>query len=292
LTRDHAEGLTVWATGQRPSRVQRSGRYLPATAAHPAKMLPAIAAEVISRFTRPGEWVADPMCGIGTTLIEAVHAGRNAIGVEYEPRWAQLAVSGIAHARAQGAGGHGWVFPGDGRAVASLVLAELHGKVALVLTSPPYGDSTHGHAKTTRDSVTKVDFRYSRDPANLGYRKLDELFAAFTEILAASAVLLRPGGIVAVTARPIRRHGELTDIPGRVIDAAVQAGLEPAGRFAALICGLRNDSLITRASFFAMHETRRMRAKGLPAHVIAHEDLLIFRRPGLAAEDQNQKAAA
>jgi DNA modification methylase len=29
--------------------------------------------------------VLDPMCGIGTTLVEAVHLGRHAIGVEYEP---------------------------------------------------------------------------------------------------------------------------------------------------------------------------------------------------------------
>ena len=45
------------------------------------------------------------MCGIGTTLIEAVHLGRDAIGVEYEPRWAALAADGIALARRQGATG-------------------------------------------------------------------------------------------------------------------------------------------------------------------------------------------
>jgi modification methylase len=34
----------------------------------------------------PGDLVADPMCGIGATLVEAIHLGRDAIGVEYEPR--------------------------------------------------------------------------------------------------------------------------------------------------------------------------------------------------------------
>ena len=275
--------LTVWDTGQQPARMQRAGRYLPAAMAHPAKMLPAIAAQAIRSFTKPGDLVADPMCGIGTTLIEAIHLGRDAVGIEYEPRWAQLAAAGIRHARAHGAAGTADVVQGDARDLVTLIPSELHGTAALVLTSPPYGDSTHGVAITTSDGVSKKNHRYSRDRANLGNRPLDELFTAFTAILKDAAVLLRPGGIIAVTVRPIRRHGELTDLPGQAIHAAAQAGLEPAGRYVALICGLRADGLITRASFFAQYETRRMRATGLPAHVIAHEDLLLFRRPCRAA---------
>ena len=60
----------------------------PPSTAHPAKMLPAIAATAIARYTQPGDLVADPMCGIGTTLVEAIHLGRDALGIEYEPRWA------------------------------------------------------------------------------------------------------------------------------------------------------------------------------------------------------------
>ena len=78
----------MWATAQRDARTQRRGRYLPASTAHPAKMLPAIAATAITRYTQPGDLVADPMCGIGTTLVEAVHLGRDGLGIEYEPRWA------------------------------------------------------------------------------------------------------------------------------------------------------------------------------------------------------------
>ena len=82
--------LSVWPTAQRDARAQRRGRYLPESTAHPAKMLPAIAATAIARYTRPGDLVADPMCGIGTTLVEAVHLGRDGLGIEYEPRWAQV----------------------------------------------------------------------------------------------------------------------------------------------------------------------------------------------------------
>ena len=51
-------------------------------------MLPAIAATAITRYTVPGDLVADPMCGIGTTLVEAAYLGRDGLGVEYEARWA------------------------------------------------------------------------------------------------------------------------------------------------------------------------------------------------------------
>src|SRR5437763_7251089 len=87
--------LSVWATAQRDARAQRRGRYLPAATAHPGKMLPAIAATAISHYTQPGELVADPMCGIGTTLIEAIHAGREALGMEYGSLWCRRAAAGV-----------------------------------------------------------------------------------------------------------------------------------------------------------------------------------------------------
>jgi hypothetical protein len=61
---------------------------LPGSTAHPGKMLPALARQAIETYTDAGQLVIDPMCGIGTTLVEAVHLGRCAVGVELEPRWA------------------------------------------------------------------------------------------------------------------------------------------------------------------------------------------------------------
>src|SRR5258708_28570612 len=99
--------LSVWACAQRPAAVQRRGRYLKTSTAHPAKMLPALAATAIAAFTQPGELVLDPMCGIGTTLVEAIHLGRDAVGIECEPRWANLARANLDHPRAHAATGTG-----------------------------------------------------------------------------------------------------------------------------------------------------------------------------------------
>lgn len=124
----------------------------------------------------------------------------------------------------------------------------------------------------------KWDHAYGKDSGNLARGSHYRLLSGFTDILTGCLPLLRPGGIVAITTRPFRRNGQLIDFPGQVWTAAQDAGLEPVQRLIALLCGIKSDRLVTRASFFAMHETRRARAAGLPLHVTAHEDVLILRR--------------
>ncbi|WUI01587.1 site-specific DNA-methyltransferase [Spirillospora sp. NBC_00431] len=271
---------SVLPTGQRPSSLQRQGRYTPESMRHPGKMLPAIAATVIDTFTDPGDLVVDPMCGIGTTLVEAVHLGRDAAGVEYETDFAYLTLRNLRHARAQGATGRAQVACGDARNIATFYRT-LHGRAALVLTSPPYGARTHGHITSRRDNgggrIVKRHHRYSTDRGNLAHQPLSGLLGGFGQILTGSAILLRPGGVVAVTVRPIRVQGELVDLPGQVIDTASKNGLVLVGRCAALLAGLRDGRLVNRAFFFQMLETRRARDRGIPACATAHEDLLLLR---------------
>jgi len=289
--------LSVWPTAQRDARAQRRGRYLPESTAHPAKMLPAIAATAIARYTQPGDLVADPMCGIGTTLVEAVHQGRDGLGFEYEERWATIAAANIAHARAQGATGAGQVIRGDARHLPAILPPGTAGRAALVVTSPPYGPSVHGQVtaeqrRGSRGGVRKYDNRYGHDPANLASRGLDELLAGFTQILAGCAGLLRPGGLAVVTARPWRHHGELVDLPSAVLAAGAAAGLIPAARYVALLAGLRGGRLIARPSFFQLDNLRKARARGEPWHLIVHEDLLIFRAPGSPGSSRELKDPA
>ncbi|MEV0623527.1 DNA methyltransferase [Nonomuraea sp. NPDC050404] len=284
---------SVWATGQRPSRVQRRGRYVPESMRHPGKMLPSIAARVIATYTEPGELVVDPMCGIGTTLVEAAHLGRHAAGVEFEERWARLAVANLGHAKKQGAPGFGQVVAGDSRHIARL-LPDLVGRAALVLTSPPYGAATHGHIRSTRDTgepgVRKWNQHYSTDRANLAHQQLPALLEGFGRILAGCVELLRPGGgVAAITVRPYRVRGELVDLPGHVHQLAEEVGLVFADRIVCLLCGLGEGRLLNRASFFQLHEARKAWARGTPIHAVAHEDLLVFRRPGTPTGSQNLK---
>jgi len=97
--------MSVWATAQTHARQQRANRYVRESANHPGRMLPAIARAAISAYTSPGDLVLDPVCGVGTTLVEAIHLGRHAVGVEYEPVWADIARANLEFAAAQGASG-------------------------------------------------------------------------------------------------------------------------------------------------------------------------------------------
>jgi DNA modification methylase len=52
---------------------------------YPAKFIPHIPRELIAAYSRPGETIWDPMCGSGTSLVEAALAGRSAIGSDINP---------------------------------------------------------------------------------------------------------------------------------------------------------------------------------------------------------------
>nr|WP_088979149.1 DNA methyltransferase [Micromonospora coxensis] len=286
---DRPQRLSVWTTAQQTGPVQRRGRYLPESVKHPARMLPAIAAHAIAAYTQPGDLVLDPMCGIGTTLVEAIHADRDAIGVEYEPRWSIIADANITHAHQHGATGRASVLRGDATRLTSLLPAALAGQVTLVVTSPPYGPTVHGLVRPGADGVAKFDNAYNdgTDRGNLAYRDLTGLTDGFEQILTGCATLLRPGGTVVVTARPWRKHGQLVDLPSAVIAAGQRAGLIPTERCVALLAAVRDGHLVARPSFFQLQAVRKARTSGTPLHLITHEDVLIFRQPHTQPPPEN-----
>jgi DNA methylase len=272
--------VSVWTTAQTSPAAQRKGRYVAESTAHPAKMLPAVAAHAIAHYTQPGDLVLDPMCGIGTTLVEAVHAGRRAVGIEYEPHWVDVARANLALARDAGVRHEGRVFHGDARQIASLLPPEYAGQAALVVTSPPYGPSTHGQVSVSPGGgVQKYHHLYGNtldrgNLANIGHHRL---LAGFTRILAGLAGYLRPGGHIAITIRPWREHTELIDLPSQILACGLHAGLIPVERCVALLARAAETDLVARGSFFQRDFIRKQREAGLPLHLISHEDVLVFR---------------
>ena len=51
----------------------------------PAKFPPQLPRKFINELTNPGELVLDPMIGSGTTVLEALLAGRLGLGVDIDP---------------------------------------------------------------------------------------------------------------------------------------------------------------------------------------------------------------
>ncbi len=75
---DHIITDSLWNFGARAKEGQHKAWYW-------GNFIPQIPFQLISRYTGPGDWVLDPFSGSGTTLLEAMKLGRNALGVELNP---------------------------------------------------------------------------------------------------------------------------------------------------------------------------------------------------------------
>jgi modification methylase len=280
--------LAVWPCARTSSQCQRAGRYLPASTAHPAKMLPELARRIVAEYSPPGGLVVDPMCGIGTTLLEAAALGRRAIGVELEARWAELARANLGFALPEGQGRRGQVHLGDARRLSS-VLADVVGTVDLVATSPPYGCDVGMIDKPAwlagRPLCRRDTLNYSTDHANLGHARGDRYLAELAGVYEGCFEVLRPGGLLVVVTKNLRRQGRVLDLATVTVELATRAGFAYLQRVVALLAAVRDGQLHARPSLWQLTLTRRARNRGEPAHLVVHEDVSVFARPLAAAHD-------
>lgn len=77
MAADAEAALVAGARDEQPVKGLTHGYYK-----YPARFSPAFVRAVIETFTEPGELCLDPHVGGGTTLVEALALGRNAIGVD------------------------------------------------------------------------------------------------------------------------------------------------------------------------------------------------------------------
>lgn len=61
------------------------------TKQHPAPYPLELANRLVRMFSFTGDTVLDPFCGLGTTMVAALRAGRNSIGVEIDPDYCRMA---------------------------------------------------------------------------------------------------------------------------------------------------------------------------------------------------------
>ncbi|WP_203994182.1 TRM11 family SAM-dependent methyltransferase [Virgisporangium aurantiacum] len=245
---------TVWPTGQDNGASQRAGRYLPQTQCHPQRTRPALAATAIERYSRPGQTVFDPFVGSGTTVVEAVHVGRRAIGVDIDPRWVELTERNLHHARQHGATGAAMILRGDARHLQP-VPRRLRGTVDLVLTTPPARLNASGHSGR----------RWSN--ADLVGQMETDLKLSF----ACWIPLLRSGTTIVLTSRLLHRGHQMLDLTVPIAYAAEWAGLALVERIAALHVPISDTRRARRPI------TRNRRRLSRPR--VIHDDVLVYRVP-------------
>jgi modification methylase len=276
-------------------------------------MLPELARRAIGAYSEPGDLVVDPMCGIGTTLVEAIHLDRDALGIELERRWASLATANLAHAREQGATRRAAVIEGDARQLprhltragrawrkgdaGSETVARLGaGSADLILTSPPYGrdiELIDKPAWLAGGSLgDKGSRNYSADSDNLGHARGQRYQSAMGEVYAACAAALKPGGFLVVVTKNLRAGRAMHDLAGATVDLCTAAGLQYWQHVIALHAAVRGDRLVARPSFWQLSTIRKALARGERIQLVCHEDVLVFRKRDPAEPARIGTAAA
>jgi DNA modification methylase len=170
---------------------------------HPAKFPETLAAEFIGFFTKAGETVLDPMMGTGSALVAALEMGRNAVGVELLPKYAQ-----IAEQRLREAGSAFRVICDDARNLAAHDI----GEVDYILTSPPYWDMLRMKGWETQKTRAEkgLDVHYSDDQRDVGniadYESfLEELVAVYRVV----ADFLCPKRYLTIIVKNVKKGGTI-----------------------------------------------------------------------------------
>jgi modification methylase len=162
-----------------------------------------------------------------------------------------------------------------------------------LVTSPPYaceaGVIDKPGWRAGGPLCPKDSLNYSRDPANLGRARGEAWQGGIAAVLAGCAQLLRPGGLLVTVTKNTRRAGRLHDLATVTVRLAEAAGLGYLQHIVALHTAIRDGALVARPSFWQLTQTRKARAKGEPAHLVVHEDVLIFTAPQMSASSGKLK---
>ncbi len=170
---------------------------------HPATYSPTMTKNFIEFFSKEGEIVFDPFSGIGSTQVGAQRCGRIGLGIELNPKYAQ-----IANLRLNG---KSRVINGDSLMLKEILHNENISQVDFSISSPPYWDilnrSTGSFEKTR---VNKdLDVTYSDDNKDLGnIKNYEEFLNLCTNVYFQMYDLLKKGGYVVVIIKNIKKDGK------------------------------------------------------------------------------------
>jgi len=180
---------------------------------HPAKFPETLAQEFVEFFTKRDATVLDPMAGTGSTLIACLRSGRNSIGIELNPDYAEIARNLVeqekrelgkdaAHLRAE-------VITADASRPANLDLPPID----YIFTSPPYWDMLHARGAETqqkRRASSNLDVVYSEDPADLGnIDDYEEFLARLVAVYRSLTPALQPQAYVTIIVKNLKKGGRI-----------------------------------------------------------------------------------
>lgn len=232
--------------------------------AHGANKPPALMAELIRAFTKPGAAVLDPFAGVGGTLLGAALCGRRAVGIELNPRWRNI-YEDVCKQEALPA------FPvvvGDCRKVLADWKARAptgFARVDFICTDPPYNlNFRRTMCEPDAHTYRRTDYKsFSDEAADLSNSADYPAFLeGMGEVLGLLRGVIRPAGYMALVVRNAYQDGRY-----RLVHAELAAAAEARGWV------LKGEKVWYQAG-------TRLRPYGYPRSYIpniAHQHILFFR---------------
>ncbi len=184
---------------------------------HPAKFPETLIEEFITFFTKKGQSVLDPMAGTGSTLVAALRTGRDSLGVELNPGYADIARQVVqAEQEKMAAAGldcTAHVLTGNAARFAELIQDRDYPPFDYLITSPPYWDMLHARGAETqkkRRSADRLDVVYSDDPDDLGnLSDYDEFLDRLVAIYAGLKPFLRSRAYLTIIVKNVKKGGKI-----------------------------------------------------------------------------------
>lgn len=165
---------------------------------HPAKFPEDLIEKYLRFFTKQGDWVLEPFCGTGSTLVACDAAKRNGVGVELVEKWARIAARRTRQ----------YIVVGDARAVGTMPLPAFD----FCISSPPYWDMLN-HSRGGSDSIQKERIAKGLDPSfsdrddDIGnIADYARFKAALLEVYAGVRARMKPGAYCVVFLQNIQKQ--------------------------------------------------------------------------------------
>ncbi len=162
---------------------------------HPASFPIGLPRRIIEQFTHEGELVLDPFAGIGSTLVAAQDAGRNAVGFDLSADYVDIAQR-RASEPSMFANSQQVMVHDDALNIPEYLQPE---SVRLIVTSPPYANllgtsrENKSYRKRKNKQYGKVE-QYSQNPRDLGTMYVEAYTLAMGDIFESLLPLLRHQG--------------------------------------------------------------------------------------------------
>lgn len=139
-----------------PSDLKEERETTPKTDDHPATFSPTMVSEFIRFFTKEGQTILDPFVGIGSTLVACDRTNRKGIGIELNPKYAEIAK---LRTKQQ-------VIIGDARQIGQMTLPPID----YCISSPPYWNVLQRSTKDFKQKrlENELDVQYSKSMSDIG----------------------------------------------------------------------------------------------------------------------------